>query len=511
MRLTVVPGSNNKTYVAIQDIVTKEDMELHDVIGKVLSRTEFKPFLQGFNKTISFSYLFNEIFFPVQFWDDVKKQLEKISSTPITLINEDMMYNNDITRDHFDEFVESLQLPEDIDTVSEDYVFQQDSAFLAIQNKIARIDVSMAGGKTFITYMYCRYLHEYIIPKNKKILIVVPSKLLCQQLQKDFGHYDSKYKQNPKEEGERRKLVVETIYSGATKYLDSDIICGTYQSLCNYDIEYFTDFSVVICDEVQGAKAYSIKNEIYTKTLNAEYFFGMSGTHPDYKTLDYLHIVSMFGKVVVTKTSAELIDAGIITPVKISAIKINYKEAGGFAQALKDQGILGTEKYAMEKEWFHSNKDRTKLIGKLLNGIKGNSLIIVDTVEYCSQLKEYLVEFCPGIRFEIIHGKVNNRTDIIEEMRISTEFALIGTYGTMSTGVSIKNIANIYFPDGGKSERRIRQTCGRGMRLFPDKEFCNVFDFQDMMPCCAFKNHAAERNRIYRKEQFPIKIINVEL
>ena len=81
----------------------------------------------------------------------------------------------------------------------------------------------------------------------------------------------------------------------------------------------------------------------------------------------------------------------------------------------------------------------------------------------------------------------------------------------MSTGISIKNIENLYFPDGGKSEIRIRQTLGRGMRLFPTKEYCNVFDFQDMMPFCAFLNHSRERNRIYKEQQFPVKITKVYL
>lgn len=502
MKLKVVAGKNNKLFIAILDIVTKHDMELFDVIKTILSRSQYFPFMQGFNKTISYSYLFNDIFFPAQFWQDIKTQLDKISEFPIVLENEDLMYNNEISRDDFDEFISTLKVPEDIKIDSEDYKFQQDCAYLSIEAKIARIEVGTSGGKTFITYLYCKYLHEKIIDKDKKILIVVPSKLLCNQLQSDFKDYD-KFNNN--------KLLVETIFSGAAKYLDSDVVCGTYQSLRDYEKEYFDDFQVVICDEVHGAKAYSIKNEIYTKTLNGEYFFGMSGTYPKYNTLDYLHIISMFGPVIYKKTASSLIEDGISTPIRITTIKINYEEHSEYSTGLIEEGIVGIEKFKLEKEFFHNYEARTKLIGKLLNNIKGNALILVSTVEYCSILKDFLSEFCPTIRFEIIHGKVNNRSDIIADMKISTNFCLIGTYGTMATGVSIKNIEQIHYPDGGKSEIRIRQGIGRGMRIFPAKEFCHVFDYQDMIPRCCFKNHAAERNRIYREQNFPIKISHITI
>jgi len=502
MRLKCIPGKNNKLFIGILEVITKEDMELHEVIKTILSRTQYFPFMQGFNKTISYSYLFEDVFFPAQFWQDIKTQLDKLSSVPVILEDEDLMYNNEITRDDFDQFISELKVPDYIELEADEYKFQQDSAFLAIVNKIARIEVGTSGGKTFITYLYCKYIHERIINKDKKILIVVPSKLLCNQLQSDFKEYDAL---------NDKKLLVETIFSGATKYLESDIVCGTYQSLRDYEKEYFDAFQVVICDEVHGAKAYSIKNEIYTKTLNGEYFFGMSGTYPKYATLDYLHIVSMFGQKVLTKSASELIEDGISTPIKITTIKIEYPEFANYSIDLINQGIVGTEKFKYEKEFFHNYEARTRLIGKLLNNIKGNSLILVSTVEYCTVLKDFLSVYCPTIRFEIIHGKVNNRSDIIAEMKISTDFCLIGTYGTMATGVSIKNIEQIHYPDGGKSEIRIRQGIGRGMRIFPTKDFCSVFDYQDMIPRCCFKNHAAERNRIYREQNFPVKISKINI
>ncbi|MCK9415453.1 DEAD/DEAH box helicase family protein [Candidatus Dojkabacteria bacterium] len=500
-----IEGKNYKIFVKIDNIETKEDIELMEHIENIVSRTEYFPFIQGFNKNQSYTYFYDGIYFPIQFWFDVKEKIEQIATFPIVLENEEIIYDNEINWDLFKEWVDNLVVPDDIKTNIEEYLFQQESAFEAIKNKSSRIEIGTSGGKTFITYLYCRYLKlNYYINQNEKILIVVPSKDLVTQLRNDFNHY---------QKHEKEKLIVETIYSGAIKFLDSDIVCGTYQSLREYEKEYFDDFKVLVCDEVHKSKAYSIKNEIFTKTLKCEYFFGMSGTHPKYNTLDYLHIVSMFGKLVYKKEAYSLIEDGISTPVKIKIIKLKYSKYSSLSEDFKNKGILGAEKYREEKRFFQTYEPRTKIISDLIDKLKGNSLILVDTVEYCMLLKEYFEQHIinPNKKFFIIHGKINNRDIIFDEMRNGTDCTIIATYGTMSTGISIKTIDYIFFPDGGKSEIRIRQSIGRGMRLSPTKEYCFVFDFQDNIKGCAFKNHAFERNRIYREQKFPTQITEITI
>lgn len=515
MKFTVVPGKNFKTYIQCSDITTKQDMEIHDRVKKILSRSEFMPFLQSFNKTISATYLFNDVWFPAQFWQDVHKDLLNLFQIDFGLENEEILVNNDINRDMFDNFVCDLKLPDNIKTDVEVYKYQQDSAYLALLNKIGRIEVGTSGGKTFITYLYCRFICELLREKdengmvldNQKILIIVPSKLLSKQLQSDFVEYQKL---------EDKKIITETIFSGSKKIYDADIVCGTYQSLGQYDAEYFEEFKYVICDEVHKAKAYTIKENIYNKTLKAEFFFGMSGTYPKYNSLDYIHIVSMFGQMLYKKTVKELMDDGVSTPVKIHVIKLNYTTNKNFARDLINAQITGVNKYHTEKEFFHNFEPRTKLIAKLLMHYRSNALILVDTVEYCTTIKNYLEEYfvesdiTKDIR--IIHGNVSGRDNIIQDMKDSQQdFILIGTYGTMSTGVSIKNIEQIYFIDGGKSEIRIRQSIGRGIRLNLNKQYCDVFDFWDNMPTSAFNNHAKERMKIYKEQKLDFIITETNI
>ena len=221
----------------------------------------------------------------------------------------------------------------------------------------------------------------------------------------------------------------------------------------------------------------------------------------------------MFGKMVYKKEAWELIETGVLTPVKINTITINYDAPyDDFSKNLIEDGIISTEKYMEEKFFFHHFEPRTELIAKLIKVYKTNTLIIVDTIEYCTILKEYLTDYIgDDFQCDIIHGKVNNRDYIFDTMRSSKSHCIIATYGTMAVGISIRNLEDIHFPDGGKSEIRVRQTIGRGTRLYPLKDFCRVFDYQDNITKSSFQSHARFRNRYYKEQKFPVKNIKISI
>ena len=56
---------------------------------------------------------------------------------------------------------------------------------------------------------------------------------------------------------------------------------------------------------------------------------------------------------------------------------------------------------------------------------------------------------------------------------------VFASYGTLSTGVSIKRIHNIILSSTTKSPIRLQQTVGRGMRLHDKKEWVKIWDFID--------------------------------
>ena len=131
--------------------------------------------------------------------------------------------------------------------------------------------------------------------------------------------------------------------------------------------------------------------------------------------------------------------------------------------------------------------------------------------EYCKSLQEYFLEFCPNFHCEIIHGNVNNRDEIIIDTKGRNDVIIVATYETMSTGVSINNLHHLHFPDGGRSEIRIKQSCGRILRLDDLKILANVWDYQDQMKKSSYLVHANERNKIYVEEKFPSKEYNTTI
>ena len=503
MIYTAVHGQNKKDFIQLT-VETKEDLKILEFIEKIVSRSEFFPYLRSFNKTVKQSYLIKDTFFPSQFLSEVKEKLDSILPEPIKIINEDILYHN-IDRAEFFDWIYNVSLPEKYDITKEEYAYQPESVFQSIRNKISRIEIGTSGGKTLITYLYCKYLIDHnLIGKDKKILIVVPRKQLCNQLQDDFREYNAE---------SETPLYVETIFSGAVKYLDAHVVCGTYQSLSNYDKSYFDDFQALIIDELHQGKAYSIRNGIFAKCYDLDFTFGLTGTYPEWKTLDYLNIVSMTGKLVHVKKTHELIEDGNSTPVKINIVKIKYVEDADYSKNLISQGIIGAEKFRIEKEWFQSNTKRTNLLLKLIKGIEGNNLILVDTINYVQNLKTFFEENCPEKIIQIVYGGISAEERLLNKkaMEENDNVIMIATYGTMSTGVSINNLVNIYFVDGGKSDIRIRQSIGRGLRLHSKKEFCMVFDFQDWLVESSFKNHAMHRNKIYKEQKFPINVTEVSI
>ena len=86
-------------------------------------------------------------------------------------------------------------------------------------------------------------------------------------------------------------------------------------------------------------------------------------------------------------------------------------------------------------------------------------------------------------------------------------------YGTLSTGVNIKAINNIVFCDSYKSQKIVRQSIGRGLRLHDEKQKLIVFDLVDQFHH-AYKgtlyNHFISRkNEIYKKQGFPLDEIKI--
>ena len=116
---------------------------------------------------------------------------------------------------------------------------------------------------------------------------------------------------------------------------------------------------------------------------------------------------------------------------------------------------------------------------------------------------------------------VSGETDVDtrEQVRSITEkeknAVVVASLGTFSTGINIRNLHNIIFASPSKSQIRVLQSIGRGLRKSDDGRNTKVFDIADDLQYKSQKNytlnHAAERIKIYSKEKFNYKLHDINI
>ena len=96
------------------------------------------------------------------------------------------------------------------------------------------------------------------------------------------------------------------------------------------------------------------------------------------------------------------------------------------------------------------------------------------------------------------------------------DLIIFGSYGTMSTGVNIKNLHHVIFASPSKSRVRVLQSIGRGLRKANQKDRCMLYDVADDFRKNGGRSnftlsHLAERIKYYTEEDFEFTIQEVSL
>jgi superfamily II DNA or RNA helicase len=269
---------------------------------------------------------------------------------------------------------------------------------------------------------------------------------------------------------------------------------------------------MVIGDEAHNFKAKSLTS-ILTKCTEARYRFGMTGTLDGTQT-HKLVLEGLFGPHKNITTSKALIDRGDLANISIDIILLKHKE-----EVCK---VVSKMKYQDEVDYIVRCDARNKFIRSLALDQKGNTLILFQFVEkHGEPLFRMIDESVKGLwgigtrKVFFVSGKVP--ADTREEIRAITEkekdAILVCSYGTFSTGINIVNLHNIIFASPSKSQIRVLQSIGRGLRK-TDKD-TKLYDIADDLHWKSKKNytlnHSAERIKIYAKEKFKFKIHDVNL
>jgi superfamily II DNA or RNA helicase len=403
-------------------------------------------------------------------------------------------------------FVNSLKLhakriedKKDVFIPIQPHQYQVDALRHSIQSKRCLLLSPTASGKSLIIYMLLRYYQKIV---NGKILIIVPTVNLVQQLYTDFGEYSYDDTWDVRNE-------IHMIYQGQEKNSDKQIIVATWQSIYNMPLDYFAQFDVVIGDECHGFKANSLKG-IMEKSYLAQYRFGTTGTLDDTK-IHKLVLEGLFGKVYKVTTSDKLIQSKILSDIQINCLMLYYPEP--ICKIMKDA------KYHDEVSYLVEHKIRNKFIRNLALSLKGNTLVLFQFVAKHGDIlyEDIKNKAGDGRKVFFISGKIE--TEIREQIRKITEketdAIIVASFGTYSVGVNIRNLHNIIFASPAKSRIRVLQSLGRGMRKGDVKDKLNLYDISDVLQYKSHQNytlkHFLKRMEIYNSEKFSYKIFKVKL
>ena len=409
----------------------------------------------------------------------------------VSVVDKTDIKDADVDDKKIDQFIEALKIPFTV----RDY--QKEAFAYSLRKHRCLLLSPTASGKSLIIYLMVRFNLIRCVDKNDKILIVVPTTSLVEQLYKDFKDY-----------GWNSSAHVHRIYQGHEKHSDKRVYISTWQSIYKMPKKWFEEFGCVIGDEAHLFKAVSL-TKILTKLENCKYRIGLTGTLDGSKT-HKLVLEGLFGavnKVISTKT---LQDNKQLADLKIYCLVLQHDNMS------KD--FLKDKSYQEEMDFLVSNEIRNKYIRNLCLSLEGNSLCLFQYVEkHGTILKKLIEDKNENKKVFFVYGGVD--TEERERIRAITEKSdnsiIIASYGTFSTGINIRNLHNIVFSSPSKSRIRNLQSIGRGLRLKDNNSNATLYDISDDLTYQGKENytlsHFKERINIYNEEGFDYEVHQVEL
>ena len=366
--------------------------------------------------------------------------------------------------------------------------YQYMTVYKALKNNRGLFLSPTGSGKSLMIYSIVRYYAA----AGKKILLVVPTTSLVEQMIKDFKDY-----------GWNAEEYCHTIYSGKDKNTDKPVIISTWQSIYKFPKRYFDDIDCVIGDEAHLFKSKSLTG-IMTKLHNAKYRFGFTGTLDGSKTHKWV-LEGLFGACEKVTRTDDLIKQGHLSKfrIKVLVCKHEYKYF---------------EDYHAEMEYIVEHEKRNNLIKNLVKDIEGNTLVLFNYVEkHGEPLYDLINSNISDREIFFVHGgtDVEDREEVRKLTETQDNAIIIASYGTFSTGINIKRLHNIIFASPSKSRVRNLQSIGRVLRKGDGKDIATLYDIADDISSKSRTNytlnHLTERIKIYQEENFKYEVIPIKL
>jgi superfamily II DNA or RNA helicase len=204
-------------------------------------------------------------------------------------------------------------------------------------------------------------------------------------------------------------------------------------------------------------------------------------------------------------------DSDILAQCKIVCLVLKHNDENRKAATKMD--------YAQEIDFIVSNSARNNLIQNLALSQNGNTLVLYNRVEKhgIPLFKAIQGKSEPKRKVFFVSGSVEaeEREKIRELTEKEKNAIIVASMGTFSTGINIRNLHCIIFASPTKSQIKVLQSIGRGLRKSDDGRPTLIYDIGDDISWKSSKNytleHAISRVKIYIKEKFTYEIHEVPL
>lgn len=429
--------------------------------------------------------------------------IEFAESRGYTLSYDDTRTIDYIDQKAFDTWVDSLNLhsadaetPENPKGLIKARTFQRFAVKTILELHRGTFVSATSSGKSLVAYLLCRALLE--TKKAKKILLVVPTIGLVNQMFADFADYSV-------HNGWNAKKMIHKIMQGTAKGDDSkQIYISTWQSIYSMDKSYFEQFDVVIGDEAHKWQAKCLRI-IMEQAENAKYRMSMTGTLSG-ATVHKLILEGLFGKVYThenteeIKSIKELMIDKEVAKINLRCIILEYPST--------DRAIVTKKRdYQAEVKFLAGHEGRNKFIKNLALSLPGITLVLCRLVgNHLEVLYKMAVAANknPKRKIFLIHGDIDG--DAREEIRriVNTEedALIFASEGTTAEGVNIPAVNNLIKASSTKSRIRNLQGIGRAMRNKGGQKLqATVYDIADDLSYNGTKNytleHFIERLQLY--------------
>ncbi len=313
------------------------------------------------------------------------------------------------------------------------------------------VQIPTGGGKTFI---FLAYLER----NSQRSLTIIPSRELMEQIEENSKHFL-----------EEKSVYARknSIWKKANHYI------VTAQSL-NYesttDYLFDTEFDTIIVDEAHRSQAPTYKNflEKYMQVNPGVKILGMTAT-PERN--DKKPLLELFDKITFNKTIHGMILEGHLCDVESFRIKTGQKfntrklQGGDFSPiALRDL----------------DNDTRNNLIIKVFkeNCIHKKTIIFCVSVNQAKKLAETFKS--EGICCEAIYGDMSYKERQLILQRFKSGITQVVTNCQLLTeGFDEPSIEAMIIARPTKSKTLYCQMIGRGLRKFPGKKVCSLYELTD--------------------------------